>query len=205
MLTGMTKKQEEIGFTINGIHYYYHNFAYYRHTAGTRPIRISKHVFVEALDSIKGKKEKMTTHKAISILKNERECVVTASLNNCNRNCKTCPLVKDTDEILAAYDVALKMLESKPESRTVDEVRVEAKELGYNLIKQSEHVKVSPCICGRKKIGYWGGPEGYFRRCPHCDFEGPAGKTVKEATINWNKAVATAQETILNEVCKNEF
>lgn len=49
MLTGMTKKQEEIGFTVRGIRYYRHNDKYYKQADHSRPVNISKHAFVEAL------------------------------------------------------------------------------------------------------------------------------------------------------------
>lgn len=55
----------------------------------------------------------MTVEKAIAILKNERECVMTASANNCNRECLTCPLVKETYEILSAYNFIINRLESE--------------------------------------------------------------------------------------------
>lgn len=50
MLTEMTKKQEEIGFTLNGIHYYRYKDNYYKHKSEncSEHIRIQKSAFIQA-------------------------------------------------------------------------------------------------------------------------------------------------------------
>lgn len=46
----MTKKQENIGFTLNGIHYYRHKDNYYKHKAEnySEHVRIQKSAFIQA-------------------------------------------------------------------------------------------------------------------------------------------------------------
>lgn len=50
MLTGMSKKQEERGFTLNGIHYYRYKDNYYKHKSEnySEHIRIRKSAFIQA-------------------------------------------------------------------------------------------------------------------------------------------------------------
>lgn len=46
----------------------------------------------------------------INILRNEQTCVKAADA--CDRDCGSCPLVKPTEDILEAYETAIRMLES---------------------------------------------------------------------------------------------
>lgn len=78
---------------------------------------------------------------------------------------------------------------------TVKELKVEAKKLGYLLIKIKEKVLQFPCpVCGKKNTTTWyimGGDGGSYKQCNGCGFKGfPSEKnsdeSVKEA---WNKAV----------------
>lgn len=47
----------------------------------------------------------MSIDHAMSLIKNEKRCVERAS--TCDRDCAKCDLLRDTDEILEAYDIAL--------------------------------------------------------------------------------------------------
>lgn len=50
--------------------------------------------------------------KAHEIMENELRCVQRASVNVCDRDCRHCDLLMDTDEIIQAYEMVIKMLES---------------------------------------------------------------------------------------------
>ena len=50
----------------------------------------------------------MTDNEIIKIIENERECVCRA--NVCNRNCYTCDLVMNDEDIIEAYDKVLHIL-----------------------------------------------------------------------------------------------
>ncbi len=49
--------------------------------------------------------------KTIRIMETERECVKRAAMPfGCDRECAKCDLVMDADEIIAAYDAVLEIL-----------------------------------------------------------------------------------------------
>ncbi len=50
--------------------------------------------------------------KTHEIMENELRCVQRASVNACDRDCKHCDLLMDTDEIIQAYGMVITMLES---------------------------------------------------------------------------------------------
>ena len=76
---------------------------------------------------------------------------------------------------------------------TVEELKIEAKKLGYNIIKIKPKTKILPCICGRKRMEKW-----YFCQegkdtkieivCPIC-YREAIGKTEQEAIENWNNSI----------------
>lgn len=76
---------------------------------------------------------------------------------------------------------------------TLDELKVEAKKLGYHLVKDKPKITLLPCpICGRKTTREWYNylTNEYFRRCAYCnDFDGERRKTSNEARLGWNTAV----------------
>ena len=75
---------------------------------------------------------------------------------------------------------------------TVEELKIEANKLGYNIIKKQPYVKLLPCTCGQKKPTHWykfGNEVGEFYKCPKCDFMSPVAKTKNKAKENWNEAV----------------
>ena len=53
----------------------------------------------------------MTIQRIHDIMENELRCVQRAAVNACDRNCKECDLLMDTDEIIQAYNDVLKILE----------------------------------------------------------------------------------------------
>lgn len=72
---------------------------------------------------------------------------------------------------------------------TLDELKAEAKAQGYRLVKITPYVKLKPCLCGRKLLETWYGPDGEFYKCPTCEHRGEAGKTNRDARIKWNESL----------------
>ena len=76
---------------------------------------------------------------------------------------------------------------------TLEELKAEAKKHGYKLTKEYPYIKLSPCVCGHKKISapmiYGGTKIPYFHRCNKCGFSSEPAKTKHEAKIKWNEIV----------------
>lgn len=51
----------------------------------------------------------MTIDEAIELTKNEKACVLKA--DTCDRDCAKCELLRKTEDVLSAYDMAIKSLE----------------------------------------------------------------------------------------------
>ena len=51
--------------------------------------------------------------KIAEMLENEKECVMRASKNKCNRDCGKCDLLRDDREIINAYNFAIKCVLSE--------------------------------------------------------------------------------------------
>lgn len=83
---------------------------------------------------------------------------------------------------------------------TVEELKLEAAKLGYNIIKKVENIKFSPCTCGyNKRDLWWDGKDNMcFYKCKRCEFRGYKGKTQNEAKRNWNKAIDEARKSESN-------
>lgn len=84
----------------------------------------------------------------------------------------------------------------------LEELKVEADKLGYNLVKKPEKVTLLPCpICGKKRTHEWYAVDvgSRFRRCSECDFTGGYGKTRGEARRKWNKAVLEYEKEAKND------
>lgn len=58
------------------------------------------------------KSKELTLDDVIDILQNEQECVKRAAADKCNRKCEKCDLLRDTDNILKAYEIAIKNLKT---------------------------------------------------------------------------------------------
>lgn len=74
---------------------------------------------------------------------------------------------------------------------TVEELKKIANEMGYNIIKKQEYVKLLPCKCGGK-VELWSCncPSGWFYWCSECDAKGGLASTERQARINWNRMVS---------------
>lgn len=53
----------------------------------------------------------MTKKEAIEILRNEMRCVEAS--DTCGRDCRNCPLVREQEDVMQAYKIAIKALEEK--------------------------------------------------------------------------------------------
>ena len=53
----------------------------------------------------------MTDFRMLELLKIERECVSRA--DTCDRNCASCDLVQDTNELLEMYDKVIRLVANK--------------------------------------------------------------------------------------------
>ena len=51
----------------------------------------------------------MTNEKAVEVIKTERKCVL-RNIRGCDRNCADCDLVLSDEDILTAYDMAIRAL-----------------------------------------------------------------------------------------------
>lgn len=75
---------------------------------------------------------------------------------------------------------------------TVEELRREAKSMGYNIIRINPYEKLLPCICGSKRREHWStfvkGVEYTVLRCGKCEREA-SGRTDREARHNWNELI----------------
>lgn len=73
---------------------------------------------------------------------------------------------------------------------TVEELKTEAKKLGYNIIKIPEPLEsLLPCVCGHKKPTLWYGGFSFEQyKCPVCGRAGEPGRK-REARHNWNEMV----------------
>ena len=77
---------------------------------------------------------------------------------------------------------------------TLEEVKIEASKLGYNLIpKKPKPIPKLPCICGRKYLKTWystiGGRNVRRYYCPDCQREIGWFETEQEAREAWNKMI----------------
>lgn len=92
---------------------------------------------------------------------------------------------------------------------TVEELKLEAKKLGYNIIKKPESIKLLPCACNNKKpkpyyrhvIGKKN-ESGHFYWCQQCDMKSEIGKTHIEAKRKWNEAIerVSTNESVHNSL-----
>lgn len=74
---------------------------------------------------------------------------------------------------------------------TVDELRAEAKALGYNIIKINPMEKLLPCVCGNNRRERWslsGAYDGIKLKCTKCG-RAAKGKNEREVRHNWNEMV----------------
>ena len=76
---------------------------------------------------------------------------------------------------------------------TLEVLKVEAKKLGYHLVKNNQKTTLLPCpICGKKSTHEWYNcsTNRCFRRCECCyNFDGYDSNTHNGARLGWNEAV----------------
>lgn len=81
---------------------------------------------------------------------------------------------------------------------TVEELKKIANEMGYNIIKKQEYIKLLPCKCGCNSREHWYGvkkDDAYILKCRNCGAKAK-GKTEREARLNWNQMVEGEQNEI---------
>ena len=81
---------------------------------------------------------------------------------------------------------------------TVEELRCEAKALGYNIIKINPMEKLLPCVCGCNRREHWhvsGAFDGVKLKCMKCGREAK-GRNDREVRHNWNQMI---KEVMPNE------
>ena len=85
---------------------------------------------------------------------------------------------------------------------TVEELKIEAEKLGYNIIKKPEPIKLSRCVCGNYKPTLYvrsncnDKTDVWYYICPKCNLEANESKTKYGAKENWN--------TMINNLKKGE-
>ena len=85
---------------------------------------------------------------AIEMIKNEKECVINAT--DCNRDCGKCALLKDSADILNAYNVAISAMEKLQQIKSRQNLHEEKMTLD-EAIKHCEEVINSSCTsCGEQ-------------------------------------------------------
>jgi hypothetical protein len=79
---------------------------------------------------------------------------------------------------------------------TVEELRREAKTLGYNIIPIVRMEKLLPCVCGCDRREHWTGQSEnshVILICAKCGRQAN-GRTNREARHNWNEMVRGEQD-----------
>lgn len=87
---------------------------------------------------------------------------------------------------------------------TLEELRAEAKKLGYRLTRETKPMPhLLPCSCGRKRIAcdiyierYYdrNKPTRYYCYCPGCWKESKPKPTMREAREEWNAFITKQKE-----------
>lgn len=58
----------------------------------------------------------MTLARIIELLEVERECIQRASHDECDRECGSCDLVQDSDELKEMYESAIRIMKNEEKS-----------------------------------------------------------------------------------------
>ena len=74
---------------------------------------------------------------------------------------------------------------------TVDELKAEAKEMGYKLMPIAPYERLKVCICGCKRRDHWYG--GGVRLVCHKCGRMATGETEAAARRNWNRMIEEAR------------
>lgn len=76
------------------------------------------------------------------------------------------------------------------EAMTVEELKVVARQLGYNIIPIPETIVLIPCTCGSNRREHWysNGSE-LFYKCKRCGKRSEPGGSEREARKKWNAMI----------------
>lgn len=79
-------------------------------------------------------------------------------------------------------------------SAELEELKAEADELGYRLVKKTEKIKLLPCSCGCiRRPTEWvkasNGSSGWFYKCDYCNKESEVVDTKIGAKRAWNRMI----------------
>lgn len=58
----------------------------------------------------------MTNERVIEVLRTEKKCVL-RNIRGCDRDCAKCDLVLPDDEILTAYDTAIRIIQGEDDGK----------------------------------------------------------------------------------------
>lgn len=74
---------------------------------------------------------------------------------------------------------------------TVNELREEAKKLGYGIIKLKNKEKFEYCVCGhnRRRMTFNSTNNKVAYYCLNCNFTAPYGEDELDARSKWNEAI----------------
>ena len=72
---------------------------------------------------------------------------------------------------------------------TYEELKEEARKMGYHLVKNEGSIPLLPCICGAKRRERWSGPNGGFLRCVKCGRKGGYAKSARGEKLAWNEMI----------------
>lgn len=107
----------------------------------------------------------MTRKEAAGVIKFEKACVLRQDTPRCNRDCKKCDLLLPTEDVLTAYDMAIKALEQEP--KTGHWIYEKRKRLINETDEDVEYVTDYWCKCSK-----CGGDFGYIKMkdafCKYC-------------------------------------
>ena len=82
----------------------------------------------------------MTRKEAAGVIKFEKACVLRQDTPRCNRDCKKCDLLLPTEDVLTAYDMAIKALEQQPCEDTI------SRQAAIDALSQYPFEKVVNCV-----------------------------------------------------------
>ena len=72
---------------------------------------------------------------------------------------------------------------------TEEELKMEAKRLGYAIFKRKPTVKFLPCTCGHNRRTHRYNSAGEFYVCKECGRVSPSGKDSDDAKKKWNEMI----------------
>jgi len=77
---------------------------------------------------------------------------------------------------------------------TIEELKIEADKLGYNIIKKQKPIKLLNCSCGKKPSLWINQYKGNFYWCEECNKRSPYAQSENKAKIAWNFLIKGEQE-----------